>query len=88
MVLSGLCFNLSIIVCNTTVLIHVATVQKRNEHILNKEKREYAAMVTQLDDGVGAISDALARQNMWNNTVFIFIRLKDSIGLFAMLFVL
>ena len=42
-------------------------------------------MVTQVDDGVGAISDALARKNMWNNTVFIFIRfINIFIGLFVL----
>ncbi|KAL5255136.1 hypothetical protein ACHWQZ_G014541 [Mnemiopsis leidyi] len=47
-------------------------VRNRNQHITDQETREYAAMVTQLDDGVGAISDALSRNNMWNNTVFLF----------------
>ena len=33
-------------------------------------------MVTQLDNGVGEVADALTRKKMWENTVFIFMRFK------------
>ncbi|XP_063682139.1 arylsulfatase B-like isoform X2 [Bolinopsis microptera] len=47
-------------------------VKNRNEHIVDKGKRQYAAMVTQIDNGVGEIADALSRKKMWDNTVFLF----------------
>ena len=50
------------------------SVQNRNQHIGDKAKRQYAAMVTQIDNGVGEIADSLSRKKMWDNTVFIFMR--------------
>lgn len=47
-------------------------VKTRNQHIKDEKKREYAAMVTQMDNGVGEIVSALKDTDMWENTVFVF----------------
>ena len=48
-------------------------VAKRNDHILDVERRRYAAMVTQMDDGFGEILSALEERSMKENTVIIFL---------------
>ena len=47
-------------------------VQTRNSHISDIAHRQYAAMVTQLDDGIGKIIKTLKEKKMWSNTVFMF----------------
>ncbi|KAL8594525.1 hypothetical protein ACOMHN_028879 [Nucella lapillus] len=44
----------------------------RFPHIQNKHRRVYAAMVSALDDGVGAVYAALKKRNMLNNSVIVF----------------
>ena len=56
------------------VYLILFSVTDRNQHIVNDAKRRYAAMVTQVDNGVGEITDALSRRKMWDNTVFLFMR--------------
>ncbi|MEM1294994.1 MAG: sulfatase-like hydrolase/transferase [Verrucomicrobiota bacterium] len=46
---------------------------KRVDFIEDKIRREFAAMATSLDDGVGAILDALKANNLDNNTLVIFL---------------
>ena len=46
---------------------------KRNEHINDLERRRYAALVTQMDNGIGEILEALEEQNMRNDTIVIFL---------------
>ncbi|KAL5272047.1 hypothetical protein ACHWQZ_G000302 [Mnemiopsis leidyi] len=46
---------------------------ERNKHITSLDRRRYAAMVTQMDEGVGEILGALDEQNMRNNTVIVFL---------------
>jgi len=45
----------------------------RFSHIADTGRRSYAAMMTSLDDGVGALVDALKEQNIYDNTLIIFI---------------
>ncbi|MBD1420871.1 sulfatase [Sphingobacterium chuzhouense] len=42
-------------------------------HITNPERRAYAAMMASLDEGVGALVDALKKQNIYDNTLIVFI---------------
>ena len=42
-----------------------------NTHIPGRKRREFAAMITQLDDGVRRIMEALKAKDMWQNTVTI-----------------
>ncbi|KAK7093086.1 hypothetical protein V1264_008737 [Littorina saxatilis] len=44
----------------------------RFPHIENKQRRIYAAMVSALDDGVGAVYAALQKNNMADNSVIVF----------------
>nr|CAB3223226.1 arylsulfatase B-like [Phallusia mammillata] len=41
-------------------------------NIKDNKRKVYSAMVTAMDDVVGAVVDELQKQNMWNNTVTIF----------------
>ncbi len=45
----------------------------RFTHIEDPQKRTYAAMVSALDDGVGAVMDALERKGMLDNTLVMFL---------------
>lgn len=44
----------------------------RFAHISNRSQRVYAGMVSALDDGVGAVLDALARHQLTQNTLVVF----------------
>jgi len=45
----------------------------RFEYISNKTHRYYAAMVSRLDKSVGSVIDALARQEMLQNSIILFL---------------
>ena len=47
-------------------------LSNRNQHIADSTDRQYAAMVTQIDDGIGRIVKTLKERKMWSNTVFMF----------------
>jgi arylsulfatase A-like enzyme len=46
---------------------------KRFEHIKDKKRRTYAAMVSAVDDGVGRILKTLERENELDNTIIFFL---------------
>lgn len=46
---------------------------ERNAHIVKKGARVYAAMVTAVDDMVGAVMDELARHDIADNTLVVFL---------------
>ncbi|XP_068907047.1 arylsulfatase B-like [Tenebrio molitor] len=43
------------------------------QHIRNPDRRTYAAMVSKLDDSVGAVFEALDSKNMLQNTIVVFL---------------
>src|SRR5690606_27809771 len=45
----------------------------RFSHIADTGRRSYAAMMTSLDDGVGALVNVLKKQNIYDNTLIVFI---------------
>ncbi len=45
----------------------------RFEHIENKKRRTYAAMVSAMDDGIGRVLDALDRRGLADDTIVVFL---------------
>ena len=55
---------------HTPTQVHKKYVD-RNQHIAGMKRREFAGMITQVDDAVGNIVQALHKKEMWDNTLLI-----------------